>query len=181
MSTRTFNSSYLASVRLHRPATCCSLKPQMPAACPSRFMRFCSFASFPVMPLSALTSLSRLGSIHSSSECTCIFGAFPLQRLSSSQSPVELRTSCQCPLWLKTTALILRWITTAILTSLQTRKHNLTLLLVWHRGKKMKSCALFVLLAAVLRTSSQYWRTKINWLNQQSSKAKSVASWWFYS
>lgn len=68
------------------------------------------------MLLSAQTSLSRLCLVQNKSECACIFGAFPLRRLSSSQSPLEQRRSCQCLLWLKTTALILRRIRTAILT-----------------------------------------------------------------
>lgn len=98
-----------------------------PAACPSSPVRFCSFASFPIMLLSAQTSLSRLCLVQNKSECACIFGAFPLQRLSSSQSPLEQRRSCQCLLWLKTTALILRRIRTAILTDFPANTHTHTL------------------------------------------------------
>lgn len=95
---------------------------QTPAASPSRFLQLHSF--FAVMLLSAVTSLSRL--LHSGSECACIFGAFPPQRRSSSQSPVEPRASCLRPLWLKTTALILPRIRTAILTDLPARPHART-------------------------------------------------------
>lgn len=111
---------------------------------------------FPAMLLSA--SLSRLGSVHSDSECACIFGALPPQRLSPSLSPVEPRRSCQCPLWLKTTALILRQITTAILTDFPAdvraseHKHNLAPLLLWRWEKKTTTSLVVCLLAAVFST-----------------------------
>lgn len=184
---------------LHRSAgsgtTCCVPGPQTPAACPCRFARFCSFASF---PCNAALSTHVAESTRLRPQqfwARVYFWCFPLQRLSSSPSPVEPRRSCQCPLWLKTTALILRRIRTAILTDFPANTHARTLaraplgFVARVAPRKEDEVLRFVVcwqrfVAHVVLTTRgsdcthffQYNKTEMKWLHQQRSVAKLVAS-----
>lgn len=111
-----FWSGHLTAAICTPQQLCRVFQPQMPAACPSRFMPFPQLRFF--SRNAALSAdIAEWARLRPQQLWVCVyFWCFPLQRLSSSQSPAELRRSCQCPLWLKTTALILCRITTAILT-----------------------------------------------------------------